>query len=269
MTSSHNLGKKRSVDIMAAHHLGKKRSVDIMVARQSHLGSYGQSYGPKLTDASAVYVEEKPRTNFSIARTPSVSTTVTNPPSPERPHLFRRLFSRASRAPLIPHQLAFEELVLHDPTDSDNMATMGPSPVTHPLLVRPRARDERVLGQIGAGRPRPGTALSEDYTLSPMRSASRLAMTSIPEDRSSRRLTLASLDDEDEDNDRDIKDENDEESISDDSSEDLDMYATNLEERERLAVKAAAEPKYIQEWGFFLKCYLEVSSHPWYLNHES
>ena len=96
----------------------------------------------------------------------------------------------------------------------------------------------------------PETGLSDDFTIAPARSASRLAMTSIPEDTASRRLTASSRDDDD--------DEEEGETTDDDSSEDLDMYTRNLEERERLAIRAAAEPKYIPEWGFFLKCYLEV-----------
>ncbi len=36
------------------------------------------------------------------------------------------------------------------------------------------------------------------------------------------------------------------------------MYAKQLREREQLAVEVAAEPAYVNEWGYFLKCYVEV-----------
>lgn len=36
-------------------------------------------------------------------------------------------------------------------------------------------------------------------------------------------------------------------------------YTKGLRDRERLALEVAAEPRYLQEWGFFLKCYSEVS----------
>ncbi len=37
-----------------------------------------------------------------------------------------------------------------------------------------------------------------------------------------------------------------------------EAYRRGLRTREELAIEFAAEPKYIQEWGFFLKCYCEV-----------
>jgi len=37
-----------------------------------------------------------------------------------------------------------------------------------------------------------------------------------------------------------------------------DIYTTVLREREKCATVAAAESRYVREWGFYLKCYAEV-----------
>jgi hypothetical protein len=36
-----------------------------------------------------------------------------------------------------------------------------------------------------------------------------------------------------------------------------DLYRRSLRDREKLAMAAAMDPRYVQEWGFFIKCYAE------------
>lgn len=40
-------------------------------------------------------------------------------------------------------------------------------------------------------------------------------------------------------------------------SAERELYTRSLRDREKAAMSAAVEGKYVQEWGFFIKCYAE------------
>ncbi|KAI9813737.1 MAG: hypothetical protein M1826_002382 [Phylliscum demangeonii] len=132
-----------------------------------------------------------------------------------------------------------------------------PSPNTHPLLNRPEARDEpgpahahahahtrlpviRALWSPTRARaeacPLPLTAARPKA--SEVRAGSRPALTrSMDSDASVVTVTATAA----------------------------EVYTKGLRAREALAIQAAAEPRDVQEWGFFLKCYAEGRynlSHP-------
>lgn len=109
---------------------------------------------------------------------------------------------------------------------------MTPSPHTHPLLSKPSARDE----------------LRTSY-----RQSKRIIRSSSHGDLSSAKARYP----------RPRKFGLQQGSVEDDDSVDVynltspDMYARNLRSRERVAMDAAIDGRYVSEWGFFIKCYSE------------
>ena len=109
---------------------------------------------------------------------------------------------------------------------------MTPSPHTHPLLSKPSARDELRMGYQQSKRL-PRSSSHGDL-------GSAKGRYSRP-----RRLALPRG------------------SIEDDDFVDVynlaspDMYIRNLRSRERVAMDAAVDGRYVSEWGLFIKCYSE------------
>ena len=111
-----------------------------------------------------------------------------------------------------------------------------PSSNTRPLWNKPLAREEHVVGLIAPTKQSSGS--EEALTLTAARTkAVLLGSASHPLSRST---TTRSID-----------------SCASYVSP-AQAYVKGLRVREATAIEAAAEHKYVQEWGFFIKCYSEV-----------
>lgn len=108
------------------------------------------------------------------------------------------------------------------------VVTMSPSPHTHPLLSKPSARDEL----------RPRTPLTKYSHLDGTISTGGEGFIH------SRRMALTV-----------VKGQLRDDSFS--PNFERELYTRCLRDREQAAVSAAVESKYVQEWGFFIKCYSE------------
>ncbi|KAF8541161.1 hypothetical protein BDD12DRAFT_530334 [Trichophaea hybrida] len=108
---------------------------------------------------------------------------------------------------------------------SADMMVMTPSPHTHPLLSKPYPRDDVLVG-----RSRPSTLVFSTHGgTSPCR-LSNPAVTKTSDAGSIYSVNTSAA---------------------------ADMYRRSLREREKAAMAAATDCKYVQEWGFFIKCYSE------------
>ncbi|KAI9889138.1 MAG: hypothetical protein M1814_005729 [Vezdaea aestivalis] len=210
-----------------------------MAARQFPLGIQHTVSGPYSHTPIVCANENSP--NFAFSRTPTLASTPSTPTSPDRSAFMRRLFSRSSKskpavqAPPSTENAGYRNQRAYNPT-----AVIGPSPHTHPLLVRPRARDEKMMGSLGASQTRPSTAVSH-FSQAESRSASRIAMASIPETADTKSLPDPPVS----------------ERFSDDEDEDEDLSELIVGHREQIALDCASGKKYVQEWNFFLRCYAE------------
>ena len=116
----------------------------------------------------------------------------------------------------------------------------APSPHTRPLLSRPVARDEAIHGHLQVAIARGATPRRDVAQFAAVRRDAEVMRISNTESipvrssagsyESQRRPGTA-----------------------------REIYTTVLREREKCALIAAAESRYIREWGFFLKCYAEVN----------
>ncbi|KAI9885541.1 MAG: hypothetical protein M1823_002680 [Watsoniomyces obsoletus] len=132
-----------------------------------------------------------------------------------------------------------------DDEDDEGPIYIPPSASARPLQNRPQPREDRFQGLFPpGGAAQDITRLEEQRERNPattmVRDAHRRALevTSIsgPITRS---LVTRSID-------------------SDESlMAPAHFYAKELRDREQLAIQVALEPKYVNEWGFFLKCYAE------------
>jgi hypothetical protein len=106
--------------------------------------------------------------------------------------------------------------------ESDTIFIMTPNPACHPLLSKPVARDEI--------RPRTNPRIIDPPRL---------------------KATIKKIE----------KPEQLEDSLTCDerptTMTGIEMYKRNLRDREQAAMSAAIDRNYVQEWGFFIKCYSE------------
>ncbi|KAI9819564.1 MAG: hypothetical protein M1827_007014 [Pycnora praestabilis] len=117
---------------------------------------------------------------------------------------------------------------------------MAPSPHTHPLLSRPYAREEQLQGLLGVTRQRPST---DGSTLALARQKAGVALAGagdIFEDYGSSQKSLP-------------RSRADNQALP----TTREVYTMNLRQREVIAMKAAADPRHIKDWGFYIKCYSE------------
>ncbi|KAL7271318.1 hypothetical protein RUND412_005939 [Rhizina undulata] len=175
-----------------------------------------------------IYVQQQPPSAFSNSSTSSL------PQKPVDKSFLRRFFNRTkSRSatttdisvPSSPMTLNSSDAQL---LSNPKIFTMTPSPHTHPLLTKPSARDEfRPRGPLVTYSQITGSTRSDGFANARKMAALALANGDVLD---SRLGTACS---------------------------DGDLYSRNLREREDAAQAAAVEGKYVQEWGFFIKCYGE------------
>lgn len=174
-------------------------------------------------------VSVHPRPEFSDSGSSMVSRRATDK------SFLKRLFNRSKpRAPsTIVSNPSTPGSTLDFPrkmsASGSTIVTMSPSPHTHPLLSKPFARDEL--------RPRtPLTKYSHlDGTIS-------TGGEGFVHSRKVAALTVAGSQ---------LTDE------GFNSNFERELYTRSLRDREQAAMSAAVESKYVQEWGFFIKCYSE------------
>lgn len=197
--------------------------------------SLKKSYSPLLcsptgttpsSTMAAGLVSVHPRSAFSDSGSSVVSR-------PADKSFLKRLFNRSKpRAPTNVSNTAFNSTFdfsrKMSVSSESTIMTMSPSPHTHPLLSKPSARDEL----------RPRTPLAKYSHLDGTISAGGEGFV---HSRKMAALTLV----------RSHPADDDFGIISE-----RELYARNLRGREQMAV-SAAEGKYVQEWGFFIKCYAE------------
>lgn len=171
---------------------------------------------------------------------PMVSTIVTGGRHPQRRKLFRNVFRRQSQESMLGSSAALPSFD-QPPQDDEKIdnVSMAPSPHTHPLLARPVARSEAIQGHLQVAIAKGITPRASDAQFAAARrDAERVRGATT--DPSPVRLRL------------------DSEETHGRPATARDVYTRTLREREMTALNAAAETRYIREWGFFLKCYAEV-----------
>ncbi|KAI9677924.1 MAG: hypothetical protein M1829_002421 [Trizodia sp. TS-e1964] len=117
----------------------------------------------------------------------------------------------------------------------DLAVSTTPSPNTHPLHTKPRARDEYLRGLVAHRESTFGLPLPQ---LSSISHARNMAYRMLADPAASDAL-LPHF------------------SSSPNPTRPAEFYQKNLRDRERAALDTASEKKYVQEWGFYLKCYAE------------
>ncbi|CUS07711.1 unnamed protein product [Tuber aestivum] len=165
-----------------------------------------------------------PRSAFSDSSTSSLVARPTDK------SFLKRLFNRGKpRAATLPTSHSTFELSERYARRENNFFVLPPSPHTHPLLSKPYARDElrprsstnysHLDGSIVTG----GDGFIHARRVAAMRPAGRSVDSGVSPERERER----------------------------------EMYARGIREREKAAREAAVEGRYVQEWGFFIKCYAE------------
>ena len=163
-----------------------------------------------------------PRSAFSDS---SSSSLVARPTDKS---FLKRWFNRGKpRAATIPISHSTFDLSEKYARHENNFFALPPSPHTHPLLSKPYARDElrprsstnhlRPDGSIVAG----GDGSAHARKVAAMRPAGRSVDSGVSPER------------------------------------EREVNARGIREREKAAREAAVEGRYVQEWGFFIKCYAE------------
>ena len=114
-----------------------------------------------------------------------------------------------------------------------------PSPCTHPLLNKPEAREEYARGIVPVLKESKKDDLEDSVLTSARKKAMLMTSASSP---SFRTVVTRSID------------------SSGSLLSPAQVYTKALRVREATAIEAAADHKYVQEWGFWLKCYSEVGS---------
>ncbi len=216
------------INYTASTRAGSSQRVDIITRRYIDLA-----------DESTKHAGEPSSSSASSSSLIPISTIVTTARPSKRRQLLNLFTARDSHAALS----SFAALPSFDrpPTtyESSDVVSMAPSPHTRPLLSRPIAREEAIHGclqvAIAKGvKPKPSmsqfaTARREAEVLRIAKHEPLPVCTSTVSDEAQQRFITA-----------------------------RDIYTTILRDRELCAMNAAAESRYIREWGFFLKCYAEV-----------
>ncbi len=179
----------------------------------------------------------------SLSSSVPVSTIVTAGRPPQRRQLFKHLFTRHSEDSTLGTSAALP--IFDQPPQKDeniDHVSTAPSPHTHPLLTRPVARDEAIQGHLQVAIAKGVTPRPADAQFAAVRRDAEIVRMANTES-SPARLRAGSYD------------------IRSRRATARDIYTSVLRDREKTAMTAAAETRYIGEWGFFLKCYAEVR---WY-----
>lgn len=169
-----------------------------------------------------------------------VSTIVTTGRSSKHRQFIRHLFARYPNESSL---ATFAALPSFDPPLS-RAKSMGdisttPSPHTRPLLSSPVARDETIQGHLQVAIAKGSTPKRGNSQFAAARRNAEV-IRSADTESSTTHLSTGSH----EAHRRPISAR--------------EIYTTVLREREKCATVAAAESRYIREWGFYLKCYAEV-----------
>ncbi|KAI9878941.1 MAG: hypothetical protein M1830_010059 [Pleopsidium flavum] len=189
-------------------------------------------------DTSSQYLRRARSLTASPSSSNAASTIITAG-RPQRRQLIKHIFTRHSEDSASGMSAALPSFD-QPPQKDENIdaVSTAPSPHTHPLLTRPIARDEAIQGHLQVAiakgtTPRPADA----QFAAARRDAEKVRMSNtapLPTRLSAdsyeirRRPTTA-----------------------------CDIYTKFLRDREKTAMTAAAQTRYIPEWGFFLKCYAE------------
>lgn len=171
---------------------------------------------------TGVYVH--PRSAFSN------SSTSLLPSRPGDKSFLKRLFNRSkSRVPTGVIKTSTIDLSREGSASEHTVFAMSPSPNTHPLLSKPFARDElRPRTPLAKYSHLDGTILAGGEGFVHSRKMAALALAK------GRTGGYCSS-----------------------PSSERELYTKSLRDREQAAMSAAVEGKYVQEWGFFIKCYAE------------
>ncbi|TGZ80059.1 hypothetical protein EX30DRAFT_372569 [Ascodesmis nigricans] len=192
-------------------------------------------------DDSYIYDHQPPPSAFSDGSSEHEKSTTT---------FIKRIFSHASRGRSNDDYesqngrgLRFAKSMSQLPSQQSPPAfILTPSPNTHPLLAKPRARDEvRPRHKRSFYRqPTPGQTDSVSHA---RREAERALESRRRESKSSYGRTSTAVS------------SRGHTPCNSDGTQDL--YTRNLRGRERIAMDAALTAQYVREWGFFIKCYAE------------
>jgi hypothetical protein len=258
---SPNATYRRDYSVSGANAGG--RGVDILDAAQKTITSRHQELSSRLslsdqsrglnyteptqrantmTTSTVQYVERSTFSTSSRGSTPS--------PPADKSHFIRRLFTRGSGGSeklLLPHSPppAYNEFEFRgqDQTFMGGLA-MQPSPHTRPLQNKPVARQETFQSNV---RPKLKVRSQEPAAVSDGRQSRDGQVAN------ARRIAESYGDGQK----RPRTSQTSPGSLID-GGDPAEAYTMSLRERESAAMSAAVEQKYVQEWGFFIKCYSEV-----------